>query len=329
MKSLLYIIIVLVVTGCGYSSSVHAQSLDEAERLLLSDPQAAMLKLNQFDVAQFEDSAVMARWALLYSETMVANRLAAPTDTIINIALNYYSAHRLRDEYQRASKIKRLLRTDGNIDQLATALYLQKEKEYMLYRERVNRNYLILATLMILLVAGGIIAWLRQRVKLVSTQHKAMIAEASSLRDDLVKKQSHCDMVTSQLQATLCSRFAVIDDLCQTYYESQGTKVERRAIIDKVKNHIAELQHDEGLFAEMQRSVNECRDNVLDRLRHAMPSIKPEEYRLAVYIACHLSNRTIALLLNESLDVVYKRKSRLKAKIAENTALQPFSSMIF
>lgn len=46
--------------------------------------------------------------------------------------------------------------------------------------------------------------------------------------------------------------------------------------------------------------------------------MKPEEYRLMVYLACRLSNRSIALLIGESLDVVYKRKSRLKSKISSS-----------
>ena len=33
-----------------------------------------------------------------------------------------------------------------------------------------------------------------------------------------------------------------------------------------------------------------------------------------VYLASNLSNRTIAILIGESIEVVYKRKSRLKAK---------------
>ncbi len=329
MKSLLYLVILFVLTGCCYSNSIHINRLDEAERLLLSDPQDAMAKLNQFDVAQFEDSAIMARWALLYSETMVANRLSAPTDTIINIAINYYSTHQLQGELKRASKVKQLLQSAGNSDQLATALYIQKEKEYMIYCERVQRNYIILSALMILLISCAIIVWLRQRVKLISIRNQALIAEAFSLRDNLVQQQTYCDNVTTRLRGTLNSRFAVIDELCQTYYESQGTKTERKAIVDNVKKHIAELQHDAGLFVEMERNVNECHNNFLNQIRQAIPAIKPEEYRLVVYLASRLSNRTIALLLNESVDVVYKRKSRLKAKISENPTLQPFVELIF
>lgn len=91
MRCLLYIILLLVVTGCSYSSSTSTNGLDEAERILHSDPTAALEKLNGFDVTEFQDSASMARWALLYSEALVANRLTAPTDTIVNIAIDYYA----------------------------------------------------------------------------------------------------------------------------------------------------------------------------------------------------------------------------------------------
>ncbi len=39
-----------------------------------------------------------------------------------------------------------------------------------------------------------------------------------------------------------------------------------------------------------------------------------------VYIVSGLSNRTIALLIGESIDTTYKRKSRLKAKIASSSS---------
>ena len=44
----------------------------------------------------------MARWALLYSEAMVVNQLSAPTDSIINIAVDYYGHHNLKDQFKKA-----------------------------------------------------------------------------------------------------------------------------------------------------------------------------------------------------------------------------------
>ena len=111
-------------------------------------------------------------------------------------------------------------------------------------------------------------------------------------------------------------RFYLIDSLCQTYYESQGTKTERKAIIDKVKSEIESVRTDS--FSEMEQVVNDCRDNLLTKVKNCYPGIKTEDYTLLVFLASGLSTRTISLLINESVDVVYKRKSRLKSRLRES-----------
>ena len=114
MRSLFYIVVFAVVTGCSFSGPCY-RALDEAELLMQSDPSAALARLNEFDVSEFEDSVAMARWALLYSQAMVINRLAAPTDTIVDIAVDYYGRHNLKDEFQRASRLKALIRSSWSI----------------------------------------------------------------------------------------------------------------------------------------------------------------------------------------------------------------------
>lgn len=121
------------------------------------------------------------------------------------------------------------------------------------------------------------------------------------------------DRLEAKLHGLLENRFALIDSLCQTYYESQGTKSERKAIIDKVKSEIESVRTHS--FSEMEKAVNDCRDNILAKAKDIYPDMKAEDYRLLVYIACGLSTRTICLLLGETAEVVYKRKSRLKSRI--------------
>ena len=70
-------------------------------------------------------------------------------------------------------------------------------------------------------------------------------------------------------------------------------------------------------FDEMEQAVNNCRDNILVKVNELYPDIKAEDYRLLVYIACGLSTRTVSLLMCETVDVIYKRKSRLKSRIKE------------
>lgn len=78
MRGLLYLIILIILAGCSYSSS-QPRVLDEAQRLMESDPTSALSKLNSLDISELRDSSTLARWALLYSEAMVENRLTTPT----------------------------------------------------------------------------------------------------------------------------------------------------------------------------------------------------------------------------------------------------------
>ena len=120
--------------------------------------------------------------------------------------------------------------------------------------------------------------------------------------------------------ATKTNRFALIDSLCQTYYESQGTKLERKAIVEKVKSEIDAVRTDS--FPEMEQAVNDCRNNVLVKIKEEFPELKPEDYMLLVYLASGLSTRTICLLLDESVNVIYKRKSRLKSRLKAHAGIE-------
>ena len=317
MRSLLYIIMLLILAGCGYSSS-QPKVLDEAQRLMDTDPWAALSKLNDLDVSQLQDSAAIARWALLYSEAMIAGNLAAPTDTIIDIAIDYYGNHNLTDEYQKALRLKALNHNSDNSDALATSLYLQKEKEFFLYRERVKRQQVIFISLIVLVIAVGIIVWMRQQLKLQTLRNESLMVEASSFKRQIESSKGDIGRLESKLHNQLENRFAFIDSLCQTYYETQGTKTERKAIINKVKNEIEAVRKDS--FTQMERTVNDCRDNMLSKVKKIYTDIKPEDYRLLVYLSGGLSSRSISLLLGESVDVVYKRKSRLKSRLKEKGA---------
>lgn len=315
MRSLFYIFVCLVIMGCTYSG--HPQErLNEAETLMRDNPKLALERLNGLDVSEFEDSATMARWALLYSEAMAANRLMAPRDTIVNIAIDYYGRHGLGQELAKAKRAKHILQTGNNIDALSAALFAQKEKEFLLYKERVAREHYIFFGVMLLLIAGAIILWQRQRLKIVSLRNEALIGEASSLHEWLSQKQT-------AMTGVLARRFTSIDELCNTYYESAGTKAEQKNIVANVKSQIEAIRKDAAVFSEIENDVNVCRNGVADNMRALL---KPEEYRLFVFLACGLSNRTIALLMGERIEVIYKRKSRLKAKIFglrlhENTSM--------
>lgn len=319
MRALLYISLIFILSACSYSG-IAATQLDEAQSLLDHEPDKALEKLNGIDVSEIKDSATIARWALLYSEALVANKLHAPSDSIVNIAFDYYASHDLAEEFRRAKAARLSLLTAPltPADPLTEARFMQKEREYRLFVERARREQYALVAVIILVVTSAIIIWQRQNLRLKKMQNDALIAEASGLREQLHTVSTDASKMQASLIGLLDKRFSLIDSLCDTYYQSQGTKNERKAMADRVKAEIEAIQTDAVIFADMESSVNDCRSNLLVRLREEYPAIKPEEYQLAVYLACGLSNRTISLLLGESIDNIYKRKSRLKLRLKEH-----------
>lgn len=316
MRGLLYLVVAFVLAGCaGTGSQIHA--LDEAQQMLTDSPREAFDCLNAMDVSEFTDSATLARWALLYGQAMAANRLYAPTDTIIDIAIDYYRAHALDDELIQAQSLKAKLSAPSgrDADALTIALYRQKEKEFYLYRERVARERVVGYGVILLLIAAGVIVWQRQRLKIGRMRTAEMMAEVSGLRSQVLIRQQDCSNMETALGGLLKRRFELIDSLCQTFYESQGTKTERKAVADRVRAEIEAVRSDETMIAEMERTVNDCRSDLLAHLKSEYSDIKPDDYRLAVYLACGFSYRTISLLTGDSIDNLYKRKSRLKLRI--------------
>lgn len=169
------------------------------------------------------------------------------------------------------------------------------------------------AGLVVILIAVGIIVWMRQSLKVQFLRNETLMAEASGLKRQIDASRGDIGRLEMKLHGLLEDRFTLIDSLCQTYYESQGTKIERKAIIDKVKSEIESVRT--HFFPKMEQAVNDCRDNILVKVKENWPEIKPEDYQLLVYLASGLSTRTISLLIGESVDVVYKRKSRLKSRL--------------
>lgn len=79
-------------------------------------------------------------------------------------------------------------------------------------------------------------------------------------------------------------------------------------------------------MAEMEQAVNDCRDNLLVKVKENYHEIKTEDNQLLVYLASGLSTRSISLLMEETVDVIYKRKSRLKARL--RNFVVPFCTQI-
>jgi hypothetical protein len=73
-------------------------------------------------------------------------------------------------------------------------------------------------------------------------------------------------------------------------------------------------------MANLEKWVNEYKDNVMQHLRSEI--VLPDEsyYELACYLLANFSVNTIALLMDETTNTIYKRRSRIRLLIQDSSA---------
>ena len=89
----------------------------------------------------------------------------------------------------------------------------------------------------------------------------------------MVKLDSQQQSDTTELRRIIKDRYSVIDQLASTYYERQGMD-EQKAIYNKVKNLLDSYASDEKGKQEIERIVNLCYDNVMQKVREELPTLK-------------------------------------------------------
>ena len=99
--SLLAVVLSFFVWSCGYTSPV-ARLLDEAERRLDVAPDSAFVSLDSMDRSLLSSVELRARHALLYSQALEKCGIEVYDDSIILIALDYYTSVGDSDNEQKA-----------------------------------------------------------------------------------------------------------------------------------------------------------------------------------------------------------------------------------
>lgn len=85
---------------------------------------------------------------------------------------------------------------------------------------------------------------------------------------------------------------------------------------------VSGLGSDQKTLKELESFVNTYRDNLMYRFRETFPEIKESDCILYLYSVAGFSARAISIFINEKLEVVYNRKSRLKQKISRSSSIE-------
>ena len=230
----------------------------------------------------------------------------------------YYSENKLKEsvaEYnkwikQQNSAISRQM--EGNeISSIESVLFQKKVDDVT---NRIMRLKIGSAVLIILVCLIFVCAYIgiRSKERRLSVELAKNIALIEDIRNNIDLQSVE---ISSMLHKILYSRFEIFDKLCYTYYERNNGLRQQKAIYEKIQELIDDFSTNLETIADIENSVNICKDNAMAKLREEFPKLKEEEYKLLCYVFAGFSNQAIAVFTKSDSGMVATRKSRLKSKI--------------
>lgn len=128
------IIIMAVCVSCDHSVAIL---LDKAESMLGTNDSVALATLDSIDASAIHSKKLNARYALLYSEALYKNYIPAASDSLILVALRYYSVGSNTEQLFRTYyQLGCIYNEQGHLNDAAVAL---SQAETLV--ERINDDY--------------------------------------------------------------------------------------------------------------------------------------------------------------------------------------------
>ena len=139
---------------------------------------------------------------------------------------------------------------------------------------------------------------------------------AQSIRDTLHIKEGQLSEMNTQIQALFSQQFSVIDELCNVYFETKDTKAEKDRIYKEVLKQINDIGTNK--VSQLEVIVNTYRNQIMRDFRKDFPNLNSDIYQFAIYQFSGFSSRAISIFMNEKIENIYNKKSRLKNRIQKS-----------
>lgn len=198
----------------------------------------------------------------------------------------------------------------SRINEVLSAISNQKELEMSHISNKIKTTQVII----IVVIALCCFAFWSYSKLLKAKEADNITIVQSTIQCLKEQKYQNTEMAKS-IHELISKQFESINNLCSTYYESIGTPKEQKKIYDEVKKQIQKLTMDTDNIIELEKIINTYLDNLIINFKNDMPNLKESDYNLYVYSVLGFSARAISLFINEKIEIVYNRKSRLRAKI--------------
>lgn len=187
--------------------------------------------------------------------------------------------------------------------------------EQRLFVAKMSIAIVIIVFIFVILLA---IVVIRNKLNIKKREIDETMMHITNLRDLLLMKDGELVYRQNIISQLFSSHFETFDKLSSLYYECQGTSNEKMKIYNEVVALIRKVSADKTTIVNMESFVDAYNDNMMLKFHQAYPDINEIDAKLFMFIVLGFSSRAISIFINEKLDVVYNRKSRLKTRIQKS-----------
>ena len=272
---------------------------------------------NCYAELQMADSAI---YYMQKAETLARNSIDTQVTYNINYKLSKYKGNyqMALENYEKLYDLNAFV-TDSIMGKSVLVTlqdYIVQQAEYESYKARQEkfRLYFIITILFIGIITSSIIIYQRWQNKNLEIEQSIQLAH--SISDTLRIKENNLSNMSEQIHALFDQQFETINQLCNVYYDSQGTKFEKDRIYKEVKKQIEKLGTEKA--EQLEGIINTYKDNLLSRFREDFPTLSKDYHLFATYQFAGFSARAISLFTNDKVENIYNKKSRLKSRIANS-----------
>ena len=196
---------------------------------------------------------------------------------------------------------------------------LRQELEFQKYKQRSEKIIWMLGIGLVTVLAGIAIYGIRKKL-----HHRVLQVQEEKIRleEDLEVLQTTHEQTESLKNELFESKMKELDKLVLvSLKEFKNEEGRNRAILKLVQDTKNQFHGNKKNIANLEKLVNEYKDQVMMHLREEI--VLPDEsyYELACYLLANFSVNTIALLMDETTNTIYKRRSRIRLLVQDSSAL--------
>ncbi len=185
-----------------------------------------------------------------------------------------------------------------------------KEREY--YNSKSEIEYFRIEVLIFILITTCLCFFFeirRNKQKSDERMHEAQELTQQVQNQKTILEKQHF-LVTKLFQ----SHYETLDTLSNEYFEKKDSDIMRRTIVKDFEKEINKMKHPESL-KKLEIIVNECRNNIIARLKYQFPQFKEKDILFLTLIFAGFSPRSVCLFTDIKIGNYYNKKARIKRKI--------------